>query len=297
MHDIRLAIGLIGFLSVAIFCVTIRLLKNRSTNATILTAVGTLVLIALYTQYVWGQLWIVQWIPLPSVIVLSNWFPLLLALLAGAVWSNLSRESYVRAIPIMLLIVIGASYSVMRFIPTTPPECGDEWESPYRPGVPPVCIQTTDFTCSAAAAATVLVTYDIPTSEQEMAELCLTRSGTTWLGLYHGLSEKLMGTDLQVEFFECDVSELYELQSQGPMLLCCELSQEAAEALPQYKDAGGWRPGVAHSVVYLGGDRRQHLIGDPSRGYEIWSAQDLGLLWTGQGLRVVPISDSSEQAP
>jgi hypothetical protein len=49
------------------------------------------------------------------------------------------------------------------------PKCGEHWD---RLGT---CLQTTRYTCSPAAAATLLRKYDIDATEQEMAELCLTR--------------------------------------------------------------------------------------------------------------------------
>ena len=86
MHDIRLAIGLIGFLSVAAFFLVVRLLRDRSPHLQTSLALGIVITIFLYVEYVWDQLWIVKWIPLPSVIVLSNWFPIFLAGLGACVW-------------------------------------------------------------------------------------------------------------------------------------------------------------------------------------------------------------------
>lgn len=287
MEDIRLSIGLIGFVSVAIYMAMIRLLAERSKIFLDIIAVVLVVLIGVYVRTVWGQLWIVRWIPLSSVIVLSNWFPPLLAALAATVWLRLEPATIARRLPIIGLIVVSAIYSVTYFIPKNPPECGNKWTRGLSPAISwPVCLQTTRKTCSAAAAATILNTLDIETTEQEMAKLCLTKSGTTWLGLYHGLSVQLRGSDLRVKFFEGDVSELTELSKAHPVLLCCRLDPEVAEMVPEYVQDGGWIPGTAHSVVYFGEMQGVHIIGDPSRGYEGWSAQDMNTLWTGTGLQI-----------
>ncbi len=310
MHDIRLALGLIGFLSVAVFLGLRRLLRSVPPAGLDAIAVGLVLLMAAYVKWVWGQLWIVNWIPLPSVIVLSNWFPLLLAALAAVVWIRLGGESpsaidddaeesvpatnestvdrslIIRRTVMMGAMITGAIASVMYFIPASAPECGDEWVSPVPPLRWPVCKQTTDATCSAAASATILRTLGIPANEQEMAELCLTRRGTTWLGLYHGLSTKLMWTKYKAEFFESDIDDLPQLASGHPLLLCCRLDLATAREVPEYVTDGGWRPGTAHSVVYFGAVNGVHIIGDPSRGYEVWSDQDLEILWTGQGLQI-----------
>jgi hypothetical protein len=188
----------------------------------------------------------------------------------------------------MLLLGCAAVYAVFYFIPSRPPECRDEWARPIPPNVWPICLQTTPYTCSAAACATILGTLDIETTEQEMAQLCLTRSGTTWLGLYHGLSTMLIDKRYHVEFFSTDSSGLSEMIADGPVLLCCKLEPSISILAPEYARDGGWIPGAAHSAVYFGriGDDR-HIIGDPSQGQETWSTRDLNSLWTGTGLRVV----------
>ena len=325
MHDIRLAVGLIGFLSIGIFLGLRRWLQLVPPRALDTIAVGLILLMAVYLKYVWGQLWIVNWIPLPSVIVLSNWFPLLLAAMAAVVWLRMGGESgkqittcdneeheartiedqdtiggngikrsvgmidrmlAVRRTVMMVLIVAGAIWSVMYFIPISPPVCRDSW-APREPSIPwNVCLQTHASTCSAASSTTILAALNITTTEQEMAELCLTRNGTTWLGLYHGLSTKLIGTKYRVKFFESVVGELPELAQQHPLLLCCKLDSATAEERPEYERDGGWIRGTAHSVVYFGRFNSRHLIGDPTRGYELWTDRDLETLWTRQGLRI-----------
>ena len=316
MHDIRLAIALLALVSVIIFQVTRRLLRSVHERVLDEVAVMIVLTIAAYVHYVWGKLWIVRWIPLPSVIVLSNWFPLLLAVLAGVAWLRLGGQAgaavsgesnrasprratghwienaalIVRRTIAMLLIVGGGVASVMYFIPMSVPECDDEWVA-APPGLPatwPVCLQTNPGTCSAAASATILNTLGIQTTEQEMARLCLTGRGTTWLGLYHGLSTKLRGTNHKVEFFETDIAGLAEIADRHPVLLCCRLDRKAAEYVPEYVTEDGWKPGTAHSVVYFGryGQGQGHVIGDPSRGHELWSDRDLDILWTREGLRI-----------
>ncbi len=287
MHDIRIAVALIALVSVALFSVMFRILRHRSKLFLDFIAVAIVLLMLAFGYFVWGQLWIVEWIPWPSVIVLSNWFPPLLGALAAVVWLRLDPASVLRRLPIMVLLCGAAVYSVFHFIPKRPPECRDEWARPVPPMVWPVCLQTTPYTCSAASSATILNSLDIQTTEQEMAKLCLTRSGTTWLGLYHGLSTKLQGQDYHIEFFDTDPDGLEEMTVDGPVLLCCKLEPMVARMVPKYVRDGGWIPGAAHSVVYFGKVHEQHVIGDPSQGYEEWSTRDLHNLWSGTGLRVV----------
>lgn len=302
MEDIRLAIGLVGFVSLGVFLLTYRVLKSRSPRLLDAVAAFIVLLIALYVRTVWGQLWIVSWIPLPSVIILSNWFPPLLAALAAVVWLRLEPAhvnpdagesadaaqwpSILRRSPVMLLMLGAAIYALMYFIPKEPPECKNQWAMPKPPLVWPVCRQTTPHTCSAASAATILYTLGIETTEQEMAQLCLTKSGTTWLGLYHGLSTKLLGTNFQVKFFEGNTAEIKTRSEQSPVLMCCELPPAVADREPRYQRDGGWIPGMAHSAVYFGPFEEYHIVGDPSRGYEFWTTEELETLWTGKALTI-----------
>jgi hypothetical protein len=130
----------------------------------------------------------------------------------------------------------------------------------------------------------------IDTTEEEMASLCLTQEGTTWLGLYHGLSTRLRGSGYKPEFFECTVEQLPDVIAQFPALLCCELSDSIDEQFPEYQEIDGWIPGIAHSTVLFAAINGQHFIGDPSQPEpELWSVENMTHLWTGRGLRIVRV--------
>ena len=123
-----------------------------------------------------------------------------------------------------------------------------------------------------------------------MAELCLTGEGTTWLGLYHGLSIRLQGSGFGVEFFEGELADLDAATTDFPMLLCCRLARAVDSTNPEYREDAGWKLGVAHSTVLFGLTKDFYVVGDPSqKQVELWSQQDVANLWTGQGLRIVTI--------
>ena len=69
-----------------------------------------------------------------------------------------------------------------------------------------VCEQTTNYTCGAAAAATLLQHCDVPATEREMAELSWTNSltGTDEFCVARGLRRKLVdsGREVRVEHSE-----------------------------------------------------------------------------------------------
>jgi hypothetical protein len=235
----------------------------------------------------WGQLWVVDWIPLSSVIVLANWFPLFLAGLAAAFWVRMREQTFLRRLPVQLLLIGAAVGSEIYVIPAQAPECGEQWMEPSLNFQWRVCLQTTPHTCSAAAAATILHQLGIEATEQEMAVLCLTRRGTTWLGLYHGLSVRLANTPYKAEFFECDVEDIDEHIKEYPVLLCCELTDEVEKQHPEYATVDGWIPGVQHSLILFAERGGHFFIGDPSqKDPEFWSQQDVALLWSGRGLKI-----------
>lgn len=292
MADLRLAMALMALLSVASFLGVRRLCAKAGPRVLDTMAVALVLMIGVYIRFVWGQLWIVKWIPLPSVVILANWFPVLLGMLAAILWLRMQSYSIPRRIPIQLLLVGATVWSEIYVIPQKPPKCGNEWIEPTSQLPFRTCLQTTRYTCSAAAAATILHSLGVPSSEKEMAELCLTGEGTTWLGLYHGLSIRLQGSGFGVEFFEGSLADLDVATADFPVLLCCRLSNEVDSANPEYREDAGWKPGVAHSTVLFGYMKvfyeDVYVVGDPSQKHvELWSQQDVANLWTGQGLRIV----------
>lgn len=288
MEELWLAMALMAALSIVVFFVTRRLVTNVHPRLLDGFAVVIVLLVGVYVRLVWGQLWIVKWIPMPSVIVLANWFPALLGALAGVLWERTKSQKFIRRLPSQVLLIGATVWSELYVIPWSPLECGEEWIEPTAMVPFRICRQTTVHTCSAAAAATILTSLGIQTSEKEMAALCLTKAGTTWLGLYHGLSVRLRGTGLKAEFFECSVQELDRITEIYPALLCCRLDADIDDRFPVYRVDRGWVPGVSHSTVLFGHDEPFYLIGDPSqKDPELWSANDIGNLWTGTGLRIV----------
>ena len=158
------------------------------------------------------------------------------------------------------------------------PRCRDAW-------IGGVCLQTSPDTCSPAAAATLLSRFGIEAQESELAQLCLTRVGTMWQGLYRGLKLKVDSRDYEVEVFEGSVEELLH-SFDGPQILAVGVSDDRPHP-SWYTEELGWSPGVRHSVVLL--DQLPDgllLVADPSVGYEFWTRDDLEVLWLGRSLRL-----------
>jgi len=251
---------------------------HRMASALALVALG-----GVYGFYGWDQLWLSRLMPTSALVMLGNWFPILASGIAGIASCMIELPTWRRNLSTSGMLMIAAFAMVFPLI-GDPPACAQLWRDN-------ICLQTTPFTCSAASAATLLRQHGIEATEAEMAELCLTNTlqrGTSWQGLYRGLTLKTAGTKWRVDVFQTHAVELQALHGTPAILVAC-LPQDNHNANPIYRDACGWIPGQAHAVVYLGEfDKQTAIVGDPQFGRELWTSSDLKTLWTGLGFRLVP---------
>jgi hypothetical protein len=252
-----------------------------------LAAICVLAGLFFYIRHVWYDPRLAQWLPLSNLIVVGNWLPLFAAILAGLVWrrtAHLPRRRVTAVAELGLCAALAALFPLLG--PT--PQCSDSWD---RLGT---CLQTTERTCSPACAATLLARHGIPATEQEMAGLCLTRTGTSWQGLYRGLKRKTAGTEWDVQVVSGPADELASLS--GPAILSVGLPSNASPHT-DYTREFGWAPGGNHSVVLVGfnalGDAQ---IADPALPMcrETWDAETLRTLWRGYAIRLVRRDQAAE---
>lgn len=225
-----------------------------------------------------GHLVLARWFPFSNAILVSNMTVVGAWCLAGFIlgW---------RSIPLWRRLVFGTAIgavgvvALLNQMPRNPPLPGDEW-------VDEVCMQTNKASCSACAAATLLVDHGMPANEAEMMKLCLTGAeGTPSLGLYRGLKLKTASTPYEVVTFHTDIESLLDSKELPAILLV--MLELGADVDPRYEEQWGWTPGLGHAVVYygrVGTDRI--MIGDPSVGRERWTLDDLRVLWQGDGVRL-----------
>ena len=149
------------------------------------------------------------------------------------------------------------------------------------------CPQTTEYSCSAAAAVTLLAKHGIRTTEAQMAALCLTRTGlgTPSLGLYRGLSLATASSDLRPRLIH--FARASDLRSAVyPCLISVGLKNDCPPATRNKMISYGWEPGQNHSVVLLAAepDRAWISVFDPTNGHERWPIGDLVSLWDNYAL-------------
>lgn len=121
-----------------------------------------------------------------------------------------------------------------------------------------------------------------------MAELCLTREGTTWQGLYRGLKRKTANTAWDVEVLQCDANQILAMANH-PMILSVGLPPKT-KLTQQATAEWGWKQGIGHSVTVLARTRHgRMLVADPAPGIgrEEWTEEDVRFLFRGTAMRLV----------
>lgn len=281
MNDLYLACAVVAAIAAGLFLGTRLLIRRMPNMACDLLALAVIVALFYYIAFVWYDIGLVRWLPVSSLIVLSNWLPLLAAVLAAVVWRRM-QFSPPRQLVYTGALCLSAGYALVHPLLGNPPECGDRWDQLGS------CLQTTNITCSPACAATLLSLHGIEANEREMARLCLTRNGTSWQGLYRGLKLKTAGTPWDVEVRQCSAQELRELTGQ-PMILSVGL-ESGSTVDGEFSEEFGWVPGVNHSVMLLGfSPQGNAVIADPTQEQcrEHWDRETFETLWRGYAFRLV----------
>lgn len=205
--------------------------------------------------------------------VVRPWWPIptSLALLAGGA-NHMSTEGSKRGIRLFAgLLVVSASLPLFQ----TARFDASDFEGSVGPDG--VCLQSSDYTCGAAAAATLLATYGVEADEAEMAERCWTNSmtGTDEFCVARGLRQKLEGSGREVRLISADWEAL---QARG---------QRPAMATIRYSTF------VDHWVVIFGTEGETVLVGDPLVGRRRIGKKKFLQLWR-RGLVTADLPGSAE---
>ena len=280
MGDIYLGLLVLAVLDTAFFVVGRVIGQRVSHRSGNLIAVLSFAALIAYVACVWDQVVLARLLPFSNLVVVGNWYLPAAGFLGGLAFSQAGSANWRRWLSVGGLHC-AALVTVISPLLGTAPRCGNQWDHTG------ICFQTTDQTCSAASAATLLKMHGIESTEQEMAELCLTRHGTNWMGLYRGLKKKTAGTAWDVEVSACSARELHALSQ--PAIVSVGLPPaNNADRLTQAEY--GWTPGVRHSVVLLGFTNDDLVnIAEPTAGVgrESWSVSDLHEFYLGQCVRLV----------
>ena len=150
-----------------------------------------------------------------------------------------------------------------------------------------LCLQSSEDTCSAAAAVMLLHRYGIASTEAEMACLCLTRAGkgTTPLGLFHGLAVKAGPGGLRPRLIQIGAPNRLRLLK-APAIIGVGLRADTPAPVAARMRSYGWSFTARHSVLILSADAdgKWIQVADPTNGRERWPTDDLNYLWDGSAL-------------
>jgi hypothetical protein len=282
MSDLVVGYAVIAASAVVVFLVSVFSARGLSPRALDLATLLVVAGLFFYIRQVWYQPVLAEWLPFSNLIVIGNWLPLFSAAIAGLAWQRTAAARERRPLTLGALgicALVSAVYPVLG----TAPRCDNRWDNLET------CLQTAHQTCSAACAATLLRRHGIAATEQEMAELCLTRRGTSWQGLYRGLKLKTADSDWDVQVCQCSVDDLERMHS-GPLILSVGLPADEP-VNSEFSREFGWVPGVNHSVVlesYQGSETA--VISDPSQemSREHWDRDMLDTLFRGTVVRLTP---------
>jgi hypothetical protein len=280
MSDIYLALACVGASSLLAGILVARVARHCSTLQRNLLGTAIVLAMIVYARVLWQNTALIPWLPLSSLVIVGNWFPLFLGALAGIVVQTETLSRFRRGLIVAVLSAFAAYASLSPVVGSTP-QCADRWTMAGD------CVQTTQFTCSPASAATLLRMHGIAATEREMADLCLTHQGTSSLGLYRGLKLKTQGTRWDVQVVHCSAAEVVRF-SDRPLI--ADVGLEAGQPLDStFRTEFGWTPGARHTVIINGFSLRRASVIDPSPhiGREEWDADTLRMLWRGYGLRLV----------
>jgi len=284
MADLFVAFGMMVALAAVLFALALRAGKRLS----LILVLGALGAGGLHFFLLHDNPLLARWFPVSNIVVLGNCVPLIAAVLAALVWRHLRLPSAVRAGLAAALVLLSFDYAAGRLFSTVAVP-GGRWRDD-------TCLQSTEYTCAPAAASTLLHTYGIEATEQEMAGLCLTNGrGTSNLGLYRGLCLKTRGHSYTPTIV-CGPPEGSVADMPTPALLAVKLSMARMAEL-------GCRwvyrcpPGIEHAIVLLGRDEDgQAIVADPLMGRLRWRAEVLEAAYQNVAYHLVP-DGSNEERP
>ncbi|MEY3459560.1 MAG: hypothetical protein RL215_2717 [Planctomycetota bacterium] len=288
MSDLILSLCIMGGLTLISTGFGIWLQRRCSPPQVAMTVGAALAGMFVYLVWVWDSPLLVALLPFSSVVILGNWLAPVGGLLAGVCACSV-RVHVLRRVCLSTVLLGLCCYSLARPLLGTVPRCPSvEFERVLE-------FQTTEQTCSAACAAGLLRLHGIDASEREMAELCLTRRGTHWLGVYRGLKLKTEGTEWDVVAERLSGGEILQAAATpGILSLSCH---GWASARSQDSELPGL---TGHSVVRLGSNRPGEVtVFDPSPdyGFGVWDESSLSGIQDAILLRLVSRRGTTVRTP
>lgn len=235
--------------------------SGRRAFHTTIQLLATIAMLA-YLHWIWDRPILAKLFPYSSAIILGNWLPVAGAFFAGICWAT-TKISSPRRIIFVATLLAACGYSLVNPLLGRSPDCRPQTSTNRL-----MEFQTTDQTCSAACAAGLLKLHGIEANENELAALCLTRTGTHWLGIYRGLKLKTLGTEWEVIVEEVAKDQLLSHKNLTGILALSFIND--ASITPDT----GFGNEIGHTVISFGNTNINTIgVFDPSPdfGFESWN--------------------------
>lgn len=280
--DLYLAASLIALASIWVMIVGARLSRHSSRRTQVIAQLTVFLIGILYSLFAWNRPVLTQLLPHAALIVLANWHPVIGSFFAGMYLTS-DRVRLVRRVLVGTTTLGLAGYAIIAPIAGTSPECTPTDRQEV------LVTQTTPHTCSAAVAASLLRIHGIAATEGTMAELCLTRRGTHWMGVYRGL--KLMTRnsrwDVVAQPFSSDAARRL---GNRPAIMAVNINTRDIGPTIEH----GFCDNAGHSVLALGPAKGAGVVvfdPAPTYGIETWNNSMLECVSSGVILSLVPRRD------
>lgn len=288
MQDLQISLAIMSSLTLCLAGVGIYLQRRTQRRTQQACMLLSIIAMAVYLACLWNSPLLVSLLPFSSAVILGNWLVPGGGFLAGILMSSRCIHPLRRGLLACSLLLLCA-YSLISPLLGTAPRCANvEFERILE-------FQTTETTCSAACAAGLLRLHGIAATEREMADLCLTRRGTHWLGVYRGLKLKTAGTEWDVVAERLTIPEILSAGN-TPGVLSLSLHGWAASRTEDTQLAGL----SGHSVILLGQRRPgEAAVFDPSPdyGFDVWTESALQGVDSAIRLRLVSRGGRTITAP
>ncbi|MEZ6131926.1 MAG: hypothetical protein R3C59_24970 [Planctomycetaceae bacterium] len=287
MSDLIFAVMMMVAVAIFAFRLGLHWGRSESRGFRIKVQLLALLLMGVYLAFLWNRPILSRLLPTSSLIIVGNWLPIWGCLFIGLYMSS-PGTSLRRRVSLSLLTAVLAGYSTVAPILGKPPSCA------LVPAAKALQQQTTPYTCSAASAASLLRIHGLDATESELADLCLTRQGTHWMGVYRGLSLKTRNSGWSVTA-EPFTRDSLQHRNSGPCVLSFNVNPAGFESSSDH----GFVEGAGHSVLFLGSNGSGYVsVFDPAPEYgaEEWDDRMFNCITDGVVLRLVPDDPDSPVA-
>jgi predicted double-glycine peptidase len=267
--DVIVATGIMLVISLASAIGALFAARKCSPATSGLIAGSATLILAVHAIWLADNLVITRMLPLANAMFYGNPQGPAMGLLAGVAAVRMPGRLRRRMVLLVPLVAIGLWRITSPMIGHAPSILSPRWTDD-------VCRQSSTSSCSAAAAATLLASKNIPVTEAEMISACLTHAeGTSMLGLYRGLKLKCEGTNwIPIASWAHATDDATRLRL--PAIVTIHLP-----GLPN-----GWRGiGNRHTIiVFQVLDNTRIDIGDPFSGRQTMSLDEFKRVWNGDAI-------------